>query len=71
VLQLDPDNLAARRNRGVAAQYLGRFDDALSDYDALLALSPTDIEAQVNRGPSCAVWDVPTRPLRRFSPRSG
>jgi tetratricopeptide (TPR) repeat protein len=37
-------------NRGAALQKLGRYSDALADYDAALALKPGYVEALGNRG---------------------
>ncbi len=52
ILQQDPDNAQALRNRGIARAAQGRHDEAIADYDRALQLAPGDAEAQIGRGNS-------------------
>jgi protein O-GlcNAc transferase len=47
---LRPTNLEVLYNRGNSLQSLGRFEEALRDYDAVLAHNPHAAEAHNNRG---------------------
>lgn len=49
-LELDPKNLTAYGNRGVAKANLGRSDEAIADYDRVLELDPNYAKAYMNRG---------------------
>ncbi len=46
----DPDDLRARLALGFAYQQAGRFDEALAEYEAVLAIIPTDTAALYNTG---------------------
>ena len=46
--------LGARINLGNALAQLGRFDEALAQYDALLAVQPSHAETHLNRGSALA-----------------
>lgn len=48
-LQLDPGMVAARYNRAATARFLGKLEEAESDYDAVIAADPADSEAWLNR----------------------
>jgi tetratricopeptide (TPR) repeat protein len=41
-MQLDPDNVGARRNLGVVLRSMGRLDEAIATYREALALRPDD-----------------------------
>ena len=45
-----PDDLRALTNRANALKDLGRFQDALADYDRVLARDPNHVDALYNRG---------------------
>ncbi len=47
---LRPDYPQAHYNRGIALQQLGRFVEAIADFDAALAQKPSYAEALCNRG---------------------
>jgi hypothetical protein len=53
-LALDPANAEVLSNRGAALRQLGRFEEALADYDRALALAPAAAEAHNNRGVALA-----------------
>lgn len=49
--EVDPTFLGARRQRAILlSRELRRFQEALADFDALLAVDPADREALLNRG---------------------
>ena len=50
VLRLDPMNVAAWNNRGIARVRLGQTVGALGDYTHAIELSPRDPELYLNRG---------------------
>lgn len=50
VVRLDPQNVAAWNNRGIARVRLGQTVAALGDYTHAIDLSPRDPELYVNRG---------------------
>ena len=56
VLRIVPRDAAALSSRGYALRKLGRYAEAVSDYSAALAASPTAVRLYSNRGP-------PRRPL--------
>lgn len=49
-VKIDPDDLEAHLNLGFAYQQAERFDDALGQYDFVVARSPSDTAALYNRG---------------------
>ena len=49
-LRLNPGNVAALNNRGIALQELKRFEEALETFDRAAALQPDYAEALSNRG---------------------
>lgn len=49
-LALDQSQSPAYSNHGVAFMALGRFDDAIADFDKAISLKPNDAEAFYNRG---------------------
>ena len=48
-LELEPSSAFARRMRAETYSSLGRFDDAITDLDAVLAEHPTDVPALVTK----------------------
>ena len=51
VIEKEPERVPfAYMNRGAAYQVLGKFDEALADYNATLLLDPSDREVYNNRG---------------------
>ena len=50
VLELDPQNLNAYGNRGVAKAKLRRHEEAIADYDIVLRMDPNNAKAYMNRG---------------------
>ena len=53
-LALAPANAEVLANRGAALRQLGRYDEALADYDRALAIAPGSAEAHNNRGVTLA-----------------
>ncbi len=49
-MELQPRHLGARSNRANALAELGRLDEALAQYDIVLAAQPGHAESQFNRG---------------------
>lgn len=49
-IELNPEDVAAYNNRGVAYGKLKEYDRALADYNRTIALSPDDTNAYNNRG---------------------
>jgi tetratricopeptide (TPR) repeat protein len=48
-LAIDADNPRYLFNRAAVRRYVGRIDDAESDYDRVIATDPSDVEAWCNR----------------------
>ena len=48
-LSIDADNSRYLFNRAAVRRFVGRIDDAESDYDRVIALDPADVEAWCNR----------------------
>jgi hypothetical protein len=53
-LALDGANAEVLANRGAALRKLGRYQEALADYDRAIALAPASAEAHNNRGVALA-----------------
>src|SRR5688572_1213408 len=53
-LALAPGNAEILANRGAALRQLGRYEEALADYDRALAIAPGSPEAHNNRGVALA-----------------
>lgn len=49
-IQLDPEYYSAYNNRGIVLDEMGRYSEALRDYDIAIALYPLDADYYVNRG---------------------
>ncbi|MBI2900173.1 MAG: tetratricopeptide repeat protein, partial [Planctomycetes bacterium] len=49
-IEIDPRNLFAYNNRGVARSVQGRIDDAIADYTKAIEIDPRDTTAYHNRG---------------------
>jgi predicted O-linked N-acetylglucosamine transferase (SPINDLY family) len=58
-LAINPDYAQAHNNRGIALQYLRRFDEALASYERALAIDPAYPDALNGRG-------VALRDLKRY-----
>lgn len=50
VLSIDPDHVSAYNNRGLAYQHMGRYEDAINDYNTGLSLDPNNFMLYGNRG---------------------
>ncbi len=50
MLQLEPGNVDALYYRGTVYEKLGRLDEAISDFTAVLTLDPNHIKASYARG---------------------
>lgn len=50
MIRLDPRNIEAFLNRGLAKSKLGQYEDAIADYDRAIKLNPTNAEAFYARG---------------------
>jgi hypothetical protein len=57
-LALDPRHVDVLCNRGAALRSLGRYEEALADYDAALAIAPTHGAAHNNRGVALAALNL-------------
>jgi tetratricopeptide (TPR) repeat protein len=53
-LDKTPDDSSLYNNRGVMLKNMGRFDDAVANYDQAIALKPDDADAFNNRGVALA-----------------
>jgi hypothetical protein len=49
VLNIDPTNISALNNKGVALYNLGHYDEAIQWYDKVLAIDPNDSDAKYNK----------------------
>ena len=49
-IELDPENVIAYKNRGVAYYYKGRFYRAVDDFSKVISLTPDDPLAYYGRG---------------------
>jgi tetratricopeptide (TPR) repeat protein len=49
VLALDPNDLLALNNKGVALYNLGNYEEAIQMYNKVLALDPNDVDAKYNK----------------------
>ena len=49
-LQIDPNNVIALGNKGLALDKLGRYEEVIEEYDRILAIDPNDINALGNKG---------------------
>jgi tetratricopeptide (TPR) repeat protein len=49
VLDIDPTNISALNNKGVALYNLGHYDEAILWYDKVLDIDPNDLDAEYNR----------------------
>ena len=56
VLELDPENIAARSNRGVALAGLGRYDDAIPEYERALRSAPEQVRPYLQRNLALAFY---------------
>jgi tetratricopeptide (TPR) repeat protein len=50
VLTIDPKNVAALDNRGVAFYHLGNYSQAITYYDKALAIDPNNAVALTDKG---------------------
>ena len=50
ILKFDESNVHALYNRAVSFDKLGRYKDAIRDFDSVLNLDPTNANAYFNRG---------------------
>ncbi|HEY9491598.1 MAG TPA: tetratricopeptide repeat protein, partial [Nitrososphaeraceae archaeon] len=49
-LSVDPNDVDALHNKGVALHYLGRYEEAINTYDKVLALDPKYVNALYGKG---------------------
>jgi len=57
-----PDDSVALADRGETLRRMGRFDEALADFDRAVELDPTDDWAFADRGDTVGPWNAMTRP---------
>ena len=51
-LTVEPDNVLALLNKGLASHYLAQYDEAISCYDKVLQIKPNNVTALYNKASS-------------------
>jgi TolB-like protein/thioredoxin-like negative regulator of GroEL len=62
-LELDPRNLSILQQISLTYQALGRYEEALSTLDSVLAIAPKDVPSQVRRAWVQGEWRADPKPL--------